>query len=138
MAFADFPEQKLVVELLQRSLERGRLAHAYLFTGHQLAVLESLARTLAKTLNCQRPVRRTPGGPAIDCCDQCPACRKIDEHSHADVHWARPESKSRVITVEQMRELMREIQLKPGEAEYKLAIIAGADRLNVQCRECLS
>jgi len=130
MAFADFPEQKLVVELLQRSLERGRLAHAYLFTGHQLALLESLARTLAKTLNCQQPVRRTPDGPAIDCCDQCPVCRKIDEHSHADVHWARPESKSRVVTVEQMRELMREIQLKPGEAEYKLAIIAGADRLN--------
>ena len=130
MAFADFPEQKLVVELLQRSLERGRLAHAYLFTGHQLAVLESLARTLAKTLNCRQPVRRTPDGPAIDCCDQCPVCRKVDEFSHADVHWARPESKSRVVTVEQMRELMREIQLKPGEAEYKLAIIAGADRLN--------
>jgi len=132
MAFADFPEQKLVVELLQRSLERGRLAHAYLFTGHQLGVLESLARTLAKTLNCERPVRRKAGGPAIDCCDECAVCRKIDGQNHADVHWVRPESKSRVITVEQMRELMQEIQLKPGEAEYKLAVIAGADRLNVQ------
>jgi len=132
MAFADFPEQKPVVELLQRSLERGRLAHAYLFTGHQLGVLESLARTLAKTLNCRQPVRRAPGGPAIDCCDECAVCRKIDGDSHADVHWARPESKSRVVTVPQMRELMREIQLKPGEAEYKLAVIAGADRLNAQ------
>jgi DNA polymerase-3 subunit delta' len=44
----------------------------------------------------------------------------------------RPESKSRVITIEQMRELMQEIQLKPGEAEYKLATIVAADRLNVQ------
>jgi DNA polymerase-3 subunit delta' len=132
MAFADFPEQKLVVELLQRSLERGRLAHAYLFTGHQLGVLEALARTLAKTLNCLQPARRSPAGPAVDCCDECAICRKIDADNHADVHWARPESKSRVVTVEQMRELMREIQLKPGEAEYKLAVIAGADRLNTQ------
>jgi DNA polymerase III subunit delta' len=132
MAFADFPEQQLVVQLLQRSLERGRLGHAYLFTGHQLGVLEALARTLAKTLNCLQPVRRQPSGPAIDCCDECAVCRKIDGHNHADVHWVRPESKSRVVTVEQMRELMQEIQLKPGEAEYKLAVIAGADRLNPQ------
>jgi DNA polymerase-3 subunit delta' len=51
---------------------------------------------------------------------------------HADIHWARPESKSRVITVEQMRELMQQIQLKPTEAEHKVAVIAGADRLNPQ------
>ena len=132
MAFADFPEQKQVVELLQRSLERGRLAHAYLFTGHQLAELGALARTLAKTLNCQKPVRRAPGGPAIDCCDECQSCRKIDADNHPDVHWVRPESKSRVITIDQMRELMREIHLKPNEAEYKAAVIEAADRLNTQ------
>src|SRR5258708_2149599 len=132
MAFADFPGQKQVVQLLQRSLERGRLAHAYLFTGHQLTELEALARTLAKTLNCQHPVRQTPGGPAIDCCDKCLSCRKIDGHSHADVHWVRPESKSRVITIDQMRDLMHEINLKPAEAEYKVAVIEAADRLNVQ------
>ena len=132
MAFANFPEQKQVVELLQRSLERGRVAHAYLFTGHQLAGLATLARTLAKTLNCQTPVRRTPGGPAVDCCDECASCRKIDGDNHADVHWARPESKSRVITIDQMRGLMHEIHLKPNEAEYKVAVIEAADRLNAQ------
>ncbi|MDB6017284.1 MAG: DNA-directed polymerase [Pedosphaera sp.] len=131
MAFADFPEQKQAVDLLQRSLERGRLAHAYLFTGHQLTELEALARTLAKTLNCQNPVRRTPGGPAIDSCDACLSCRKIEGENHADVHWVRPESKSRVITIDQMRDLMQEIHLKPNEAEYKVAVIEAADRLNV-------
>src|SRR3954463_14960574 len=132
MAFADFPEQKQSVDLLQRSLERGRLAHAYLFAGHQLTELEALARTLAKTLNCQNPVRKTPDGPAVDCCDRCLNCRKIDGDTHADVHWVRPESKSRVITIDQMRDLMQEINLKPGEAEYKVAVILAADRLNVQ------
>jgi DNA polymerase-3 subunit delta' len=81
-------------------------------------------------LNCQKPVKK--GGVAIDCCDECPSCRKIDNETHADIHWARPESKSRIVTVEQTRELMREIQLKPTEAEYKVAIIAAADRLNTQ------
>ena len=111
MAFTNFPKQLPGVQLLQRSLARGRLGHAYLFTGDRLEELESFARTLAKTLNCQDPVRT--GGVATDCCDECLSCRKIDGDSHADIHWARPESKSRVITIDQTRALMREIQLKP-------------------------
>ena len=128
MAFKDFAEQEQSVQLLQRSLERRRLAHAYLFTGHQLDQLEVLARTLAQTLNCQKPFKA--GGVAIDSCGECLSCRKIEHRNHADVHWVRPESKSRVIVIEQMRELMQEINLKPTEAEFKVAIIVAADRLN--------
>ena len=130
MAFRDFSTQSQGVQLLQRSLARGRLGHAYLFTGDQIEALETLARSLAKTLNCHHP--STTGGAATDCCDECLSCKKIEDENHADVHWARPESKSRVITIDQTRELMREIQLKPTEAEFKVAIIAGADRLNPQ------
>ncbi len=130
MAFTLFDRHAQGVQLLQRSLARGRLGHAYLFAGVNLEELESLARTLAKTLNCRNPVKT--GGAATDCCDACPACRKIDGGTHGDIHWARPESKSRVVTIDQMREMMREIQLKPTEAKYKVAIIAGADRLNSQ------
>ena len=130
MSFKDFGRQTQGVQLLQRSLARGRLGHAFLFAGDRLEELESLARTLAKTLNCLKPVKT--GGVATDCCDACPACRKIANDTHADIHWARPESKSRVVTIEQMRDLMREIQLKPTEAECKVAIITAADRLNAQ------
>ncbi len=101
-----------------------------MFSGAQLESLESLARTLAKTLNCQRPVKAD--GVAVDCCDACAACRKIDGDAHGDVHWVRPESKSRIVSVEQMRELMREMQLKSGEGEFKVAVIVAADRLNAQ------
>src|SRR5215471_15475424 len=107
MAFKNFANQEGGVRLLQRSLERGRLAHAYLFAGHEVAELETLARDLAKTLNCLRPLEKS--GVAIDCCDQCLNCQKIQSGNHADVHWIRPESKSRFIRVEQMRELMQEI-----------------------------
>ena len=130
MSFKNLSNQSQGVQLLQRSLRSGRLGHAYLFTAHRLEELELLAKTLAKTLNCEKPVKAD--GAAMDSCDECPSCRKIDHETHADVHWARPESKSRVITVEQMRDLMREIQLKPTEAEYKVAVITAADRLNPQ------
>ena len=80
-----------------------------------------MARTLAKTLNCQQP--KTAEGKAVDCCDKCAACRKIDAETHGDMHWVRPESKSRIVSVDQMRELMREIQLKPNDAEFKVAVI---------------
>jgi DNA polymerase-3 subunit delta' len=132
MAFTDAYRQEQGVQLLQRSLARGRLAHAYLFTGPQLDELESLARALAKTLNCGQPVRSAADAPATDCCDACSTCRRIDDENHGDIHWVRPESKTRIITIEQIREVSREIHLKPNEAEFKVAIVVAADRLNVQ------
>jgi len=132
MAFASFGGQQQVVTLLQRSLERGRLAHAYLFTGDQLEELEAVARTLAKTLNCQNPPARSENGVPIDCCDKCINCRKVQEGNHADVQWLRPESKTRIISVDQVRELIQTVNLKPTEAEYKIGVLVAADRLNVQ------
>jgi DNA polymerase-3 subunit delta' len=129
VSFKQFSSQQ-GVQLLQRSLARGRLGHAYLFSGDQIEELESLARTLAKTLNCQNPVKQN--GEAVDCCDACQSCVKINNDVHADIHWVRPESRSRVVTIDQVRELMREIQLKPTEARFKVAVLVGADRLNVQ------
>jgi DNA polymerase-3 subunit delta' len=130
MAFKDFPEQQATVQLLQRSLERGRLGHAYLFNGHQLTELEAMATTLAKVLNCLNPV--TQNALRIDCCDKCLSCQKIEHGNHADIHWVRPESKSRVITAEQVRDLIKEVQLKPAEAQHKVAVIVAADRLRME------
>lgn len=135
MAFKDFSAQTQGIQLLQRSLARGRLGHAYLFTGDSLEELEVIARTLAKTLNCLNPVRT--GGVATDCCDECLSCRKIEHDNHADVHWVRPESKSRVIKIGQItrrpdspgRVLLEFVNLKPTEGEFKVGVIAGADRL---------
>src|SRR4029077_19215868 len=112
MSFANLPEQKQVTSLLQRSLERGRLGHAYLFCGNNLDELEMMAGTLAKTLNCLNPRRSSPASPAWDSCDEGAVCRRIDDSSHPDVRVVRPESKSRVITIDQMRDLIQSINLK--------------------------
>src|SRR4051812_20598905 len=131
MSFAEFPKQNQVTQLLQRSLGRSRLAHGYLFTGNALEELEGVARTLAKTLNCQSPPQRGENHLPTDCCDHCESCRRIDAFGHPDVLWIRPESKSRVITIDQMRELMQTINLKPTFADYKVGVISCADRLNI-------
>ncbi|HYE33359.1 MAG TPA: hypothetical protein VEH27_18190 [Methylomirabilota bacterium] len=132
MAFAEFPRQQQTVQLLQRSLERGRLGHAYLFTGSDMVELERMAATLSKALNCQNPPARSAIGTGLDSCDQCNSCRKIDECMHPDIHWIRPESKTRIITIDQVRELLQAVHLKPTEARHKAGVIVGTDRLNVQ------
>jgi len=136
MALKDF--QAHAVELLQRSLERGRLAHAYVFTGHHQEQLEAVARSLAKTINCQRPVMRA--GATVDCCDECSSCFKIEHENHADVLWIRPESKMRLIKIGQIvrrddsppRVIREFVNLKPTEGNYKICVIVAADRMNDQ------
>jgi DNA polymerase-3 subunit delta' len=132
MAFSEFHPLPQGVALLQRSLERGRLGHAYLLSGDHQETLERLARTLAKTLNCTAPPRVAANGLSLDCCDHCESCRKIEGDLHADVRWLRPESKLRVILVEQIRTLLESVYLKANEGRCKVAVIVGADRLNVQ------
>lgn len=132
MAFAELAATQPSIQLLQRSLNRGRLGHAYLLSGNQLEDLEDVARTLIKTLNCENPVREDGGALPIDCCDNCANCRKVAGGNHADVRWLRPESKSRFIVTDQVRSLIGQINLKPTEAGYKCAVIVAADRLKVE------
>lgn len=137
MAFADNASTGPGVELLQRSLRRGRLGHAYLLTGNHLEELEEVARNLIKTLNCDVP--RQDAGDVLpsDCCDECVNCRNVTSGNHADVYWIRPESKSRLIKVESIKGsrekkiqgLNQKLNLKCGESRFKCAVIVAADRL---------
>ncbi len=122
--------QTNMTRLLERSLEKKRLAHAYLFSGDALDELEIMARTLAKALNCSSA--RAAAQPALHSCGQCDSCRRIERDAHPDVLWVRPESKSRVITIDQIRALMHSIQLKPTVATFKVGVVVAADRLNPQ------
>jgi DNA polymerase-3 subunit delta' len=123
------PETNMT-RLLERSLERDRLAHAYLFSGDSLEELEVVARTLAQALNCASA--RSASKRSLQSCGRCDSCQRIARDNHPDVLWVRPESKSRVITMDQMRDLMHTVHLKPTAAEFKVSIVVAADRLNPQ------
>ena len=116
-------------ELLRRSLANGRLGHAYLFVGGTIESLEAHATELARTLNCQSPPAVGETGIPLEACGECIPCRKVDSGNFPDLDFVRPEKKSRIISIEQIRYLTRKISLKPTEGRYKVAIITGADRM---------
>lgn len=130
MAWTDFADARQSVALLRRSLERGRLGHAYLFAGDSMDTLEGVARELALTVNCTSPAEVSRDGLPVAACGRCSSCRRTREALHPDVHWLRPESKTRVLRIEQVRDLINAVQLKPTEARYKVGILVAADRLN--------
>ena len=121
MSFSDLQKQRAVAGQLHRSLQRGRLAHAYLFAGPRGSGKETMARTLAKALNCTEKEH--------DSCDHCDSCRRIDESAHPDVYWVRPESKSRRIQVDQMREFMKAVNLRSSMGGVKVGLVVDADCL---------
>ena len=87
------------------SIEHGRMGHSYLLTGDHSEALENLALGLAGQVLGSAPLE------------------------HPDFHAVRPESKSRHITVEQIRELERELYLRPFTAPLKVAVIFDAERM---------
>lgn len=139
MAFADMPDINAAA-LLQRTLEKDRLGHAYLFAGEQSGLLEDLALTLAQTLHCHEPPRKSPGGAPLDACGQCSACRRIRVANHPDVVVVRPDSKLRQIRLRQIirrpdsppRVLRDLVYTTASEGAWKIAILSAADCLNSQ------
>lgn len=121
MSFRDLNDQAPVARQLQRSLECGRLAHAYLLSGPRGSGKERVARLLAQALNC--------ADREHDACGRCESCRRIADGVHPDVYWVRPESKSRRIAVEQIREFESACHLKPTLARVKVGVIVDADCL---------
>ncbi|MCL4177809.1 MAG: hypothetical protein KJ072_08685 [Verrucomicrobia bacterium] len=130
MAAGHDTDSSPAVRLLLRSLRRGRVGHAYLFSGDSMTELEELARALTKALNC---TSAQPGSDdALGSCGHCPNCRRIDRFNHPDILWVRPESKLRSITIDQIRDVMHAVNLKPTDAAWKAAILVAAERMNVQ------
>jgi DNA polymerase-3 subunit delta' len=110
-------------DLLRRAHSNGRLAHAYLITGPVGAGKRDLAAQLAGLVT---------GSPAAEsfAFDLPPPAADI--FKHPDVHTAGPESKSRRIVIEQVRELEKELQMRASLGGKKAGIIFEADRLQIQ------
>jgi DNA polymerase-3 subunit delta' len=118
MPFTDIVGQDGNIAMLKRSLASGRLAHAYLFEGIEGCGKRKTALALVAALFCERG----------EGCGICPPCRKIALAQHPDLHLIEPDGA--FIKIDQIRELQKELALRPYEAPRKACIIEAADRLN--------
>ena len=111
--FDELIGQAHVVRALTQALAQQRLHHAYLFTGTRGVGKTTLARLLAKCLNCETGVTATP-------CDQCDSCLAIQRGQAIDVIEVDAASRTKV---EDTRELLDNLQYAPTHCRYKIYII---------------
>ncbi|WP_287830291.1 DNA polymerase III subunit gamma/tau, partial [Idiomarina sp.] len=113
MQFDQVVGQQHVLEPLFHALEQQRLHHAYLFTGTRGVGKTTIARILAKALNCERGVSARP-------CGECPSCEEIEQGRFVDLIEVDAASRTKV---EDTRELLDNVQYRPTRGRYKVYLI---------------
>jgi len=111
--FSELVGQQHVVRPLVNALDNDRLHHAFLFTGTRGVGKTTIARILAKSLNCETGVTSTP-------CGKCSACLEVDEGRFVDLIEVDAASRTKV---DDTRELLDNVQYAPTRARYKVYLI---------------
>ena len=111
--FTELVGQAHVVQPLVNALDHGRLHHAFLFTGTRGVGKTTIARILAKSLNCETGVTSAP-------CGQCSACKEVDEGRFVDLIEVDAASRTKV---DDTRELLDNVQYAPSRGRYKVYLI---------------
>ena len=111
--FTEMVGQEHVLKALANALTEGRVHHAFLFTGTRGVGKTTVARILAKCLNCETGVTAEP-------CGECAACRSIDEGRFVDLIEVDAASRTKV---DDTRELLENVQYSPAGGRYKVYLI---------------
>ncbi len=112
-SFDEMAGQEFVVSTLKSSIEQGRIAHAYLFSGPRGVGKTSAARILARSLNCEQ-------GPTATPCGKCTACVEVARGNSLDVIEIDGASNT---SVNDVREIKDEVLFAPNSSRYKIYII---------------
>ncbi|HEX2768808.1 MAG TPA: hypothetical protein VHN12_05950 [Geobacteraceae bacterium] len=111
MPFAGILGQDNSITVLGRSLETGKIAHAYLFDGIEGCGKKKTALAFIEAVFCGQSAG----------CGHCPSCRRIACMQHPDLHLVEPDGA--YIKIDQIRELQRNLSFRPFEAPKKACII---------------
>src|SRR6476620_2727560 len=111
--FGELIRQEHIVQTLRNALAEGRIAHAYLFTGPRGVGKTTVARLLAKAVNCTAAQELRP-------CGECDSCRAVADGRAVDVIEMDAASHT---SVEDAREIIERVQFRPTSGEYKFYII---------------
>lgn len=126
MAFEGIVGQEKIIENLRRTLSTDQLGHAYLFEGMEGLGQIEIVRELATSIVCTSSVNKP--------CGVCNSCIKAKSSNHPDIKIIENEG---TIKVEEIRELIKDIQLKPYEGTRKVYIVFNADKMNMQAQNAL-
>ena len=107
-------------ELLLDTTRRGELHHAIVLHGPSPTALRATALAIAKTIQC---LNGTTG-------DDCASCRRVEQRLHPDVHFVEVGGERKMISVEQVREVVAAASMRPYEGRGKVFIIDPADALS--------
>ncbi len=121
--------QQLPIRLLQTFLRNGTLPHALIFSGISGIGKRTTAKLVAMALNCAAsPEKDAP-------CGKCTSCRQIYADGHPDL--LRIEPQRRNLRIDQIRELLRTLAMKPYQARHRVVIIADAHAMNKEASNAL-
>ncbi len=123
MPLSDVVGHDRVVEVLRRSLRSGKTAHAYIFEGPSGCGRRKTALALIQALFCPTATD--------DACGVCASCSKVANGNHADIHIVEPLPDKRDINISQLRDVQRDLAMRPYEAPRAACIIEPADKMNV-------
>lgn len=111
--FASVVGQSHITSTLKNAIERGQLAHAYLFCGPRGVGKTTCARIFAKAINCQHPV-------GAEACDKCDSCLSFNENRSLNIHELDAASNN---SVEDIRNLIEQVRVIPQIGTYSVFII---------------